>query len=98
MTLALDFKFPIRNLSPIEHSKRTVGLYSAGRFITEPHGRHDVFVEVWSAPSEISQGGPQAGWRDKQICLAIATQMALRLPMEVNLRNGERKLKEKANL
>ena len=89
MTLAVDFKVPIRNLTS-EHSHQTAGLYSSGRFINDPQGRHDIYVEVWSAPSKIGEGIPEPGWRDKQICLAIATQMALTLPMEVNLKNGQK--------
>ncbi|EAU80644.1 hypothetical protein CC1G_13202 [Coprinopsis cinerea okayama7 len=89
MTLAVDFKFPVRNLTP-HHSSKTVGLYSSGRFVNHPQSRHDIYVEVWSAPSKIGEGAPEEGWRDKQICLAIATQMALTLPMAVNLKNAER--------
>ena len=89
MTLSMDFKFPISQLRP-EHSKRTVGLYSSGKFINHPQSRHDVYVEVWTAPSEIGEGEVEEGWRDKQVCLAIATQMALCVPMEVNLKNAKR--------
>ncbi|KAG2023796.1 hypothetical protein CC2G_001411 [Coprinopsis cinerea AmutBmut pab1-1] len=92
LTLAIDFKFPIRLLTPEWHARRTAGLYSAGRFINYPQGRHDIYVEVWSAPSEIGEGAPpKEGWREKQVCLAVATQMALTLPVAVNLRNGKRK-------
>jgi hypothetical protein len=89
MTLAIEFKYPISQLGP-EHSKRTVGLYSSGKFINHPQSRHEVYVEVWSAPSEIGKGGVVGGWRDQQRCLAIATQMAISVPMEVNLRNARR--------
>ncbi|KAF8895618.1 thioesterase-like superfamily-domain-containing protein [Infundibulicybe gibba] len=70
---------------PFEH---TVGLYSTGRFLTEPQGRHDAYVEVWTAPTNIGEGEVDPNWRDKQVCLAVATQMALTIPIEVNRRKG----------
>lgn len=82
MTLAMEFKFPIPTSG--EYAKRTVGLYSTGRFMNDPQGRHDAYVEVWTAPSEIGEGKITPRWRDSQRCLAIATQMALTLPIEVN--------------
>ncbi|KAH6902923.1 hypothetical protein BKA70DRAFT_1111325, partial [Coprinopsis sp. MPI-PUGE-AT-0042] len=89
MTLSIDFKFPISELG-LEHSKRAVGLYSAGRFINHLQSRHEVYVEVWTAPSEIGKGRVEEGWRDQQRCLAIATQMAISVPMKINLRNAAR--------
>ena len=86
MTLAIEFKFPIPS-SP-DFSKRTVGLYSTGRFINDPYGRHDSCVEVWTSPSNIGEGEIVEGWRDKQLCLAVATQMALTVPIEVSDRQA----------
>ncbi|KAF8158188.1 thioesterase-like superfamily-domain-containing protein [Crassisporium funariophilum] len=83
MTMSIEFKNKIPPPSTV-HAGRTVGLYSSGRFMTAPQGRHDVYVEVWTAPSRIGEGEPSENWRDNQVCLAIATQMALTLPMEVN--------------
>ncbi|PPR00435.1 hypothetical protein CVT24_004496 [Panaeolus cyanescens] len=93
VTLAVEFKHKIPPPSSI-HADRTVGIYSSGRFLNNPQGRHDVYVEVWTAPSNIGEGEPTENWRDNQYCLATATQMALTLPMEVNQRKG----KPKANL
>ena len=31
-------------------SKRTIGLYSQARFLNGPSGRHDAYVELWTAP------------------------------------------------
>ncbi|TFK24367.1 hypothetical protein FA15DRAFT_619368 [Coprinopsis marcescibilis] len=89
MTLAVDFKFPICMLG-LEHSQRTAGIYSSGRFISNPQSRHDIYVEVWSAPSNIGERPIKEGWREKQICLATATQMALTVPIEVNMNNAKR--------
>ncbi|KAJ7274121.1 thioesterase-like superfamily-domain-containing protein [Mycena rebaudengoi] len=83
MTLAIEFKAPIPPASE-KHSGRTVGLYSSGTFWGDPQGRHDTYLEIWTAPSNIGHGTEADGWRDDQICLAVASQMALSLPMEVN--------------
>ncbi|KAJ2927492.1 hypothetical protein H1R20_g9608, partial [Candolleomyces eurysporus] len=95
MTLAIEFKFPISQLDPSNHSMRNVGLYSLGRFVNNPQRRHDVYVEVWSAPSNIGEGEPQDGWRDEQFCLATATQMALTVPIALNIKNGKKKTDSK---
>jgi hypothetical protein len=97
MTLAIDFKFPISLLDPAKHSQRTVGLYSQGKFINHPQGRHDVYVEVWTAPAnvgEVKDGGVEEGWREEQICLAQATQMALTVPVAWNMKKGQDKAKD----
>ncbi|KII86680.1 hypothetical protein PLICRDRAFT_143089 [Plicaturopsis crispa FD-325 SS-3] len=82
MTLSLEFKFPIPRTP--DFAARTVGLYSSGTFMNDPQGRHNAYVEVWTAPTELSEGKVLDGWRDKQRCLAVATQMALVVPAEVN--------------
>jgi hypothetical protein len=84
MTLAMEFKSPIPTPSTF-HASRTVGLYSSGKFINDPQGRHDAYVEVWSAPCNLGEGTEVEGWREHQVCLAVATQMALTVPIEVNL-------------
>jgi hypothetical protein len=87
MTLAVEFKSPIPRPSQ-SHANRTVGLYSSGKFLNDPQGRHDAYVEVWTAPCNIGEGVEVDGWRDQQICLAVAAQMGLTLPMEVNREQG----------
>lgn len=89
MTLAVEFKSPIPAPSDI-HASRTVGLYSSGRFLNDPQGRHDVYVEVWTAPCNLGEGKEVEGWRDNQVCLAVSTQMALTIPMEVNQERGRK--------
>ncbi|KZT27455.1 hypothetical protein NEOLEDRAFT_1176863 [Neolentinus lepideus HHB14362 ss-1] len=89
LTLTIEFKFPIPTSD--EYAKRTVGIHARGRYINNPQGRHETTVEVWSAPSNIGegQGQPADVWRDKQVCLAVSSQMALVVPMAVNRRKGE---------
>ena len=87
MVLNIDFKFAIPRLSP-DHASRTVGLYSSGHFINDPHGRHSQYIEVWTAPCGLGEGEVTDGWRDKQVCLATSTQMALVIPMEVKHQRG----------
>ncbi|KAL0960802.1 hypothetical protein HGRIS_005818 [Hohenbuehelia grisea] len=88
MTLAIEFKHPIPQSEAF--AKRTVGLYSSGKYLNDPSGHHDIYAEVWTAPCNIGEGQEQAGWRDNQRCLAVATQMALVVPFEVNTKSGEK--------
>ncbi|KAF8551288.1 hypothetical protein OG21DRAFT_1418285, partial [Imleria badia] len=87
-TITMTVEFKARIPSSDNHSIRTVGLYSESRFQNEPEGRHNVRVEVWTAPSQIGQGDVTQGWRDDQYCIAVADQIALMLPVEVNIRQG----------
>ncbi|KAF8214992.1 thioesterase-like superfamily-domain-containing protein [Mycena galopus ATCC 62051] len=99
MSLSIEFKAPIPPPSE-RHSARTVGLYSTGTFLGEPQGRHDAYVEIWTAPSNLGEGMEKDGWRDDQFCLATATQMALTVPMAVNAERAkyDAPLKAKAKL
>lgn len=90
MVLNIEFKFPIPRFPSSDHATRTVGVFSSSNFINDPQGRHDNYVEVWTAPSNIGEGEERDGWRDKQRCLAISSQMALAIPMAVNRRNVEK--------
>ncbi|TDL23165.1 hypothetical protein BD410DRAFT_721555, partial [Rickenella mellea] len=90
MTMAIEFKAPIPTASSGKYSSRTVGLYHNGKFLHDPQGRHDAYVEVWTAPSEIGCGGEEEGWKGEQRCLAVATQMGLTVPVEVNLRRASK--------
>ncbi|KAG8214432.1 thioesterase-like superfamily-domain-containing protein [Butyriboletus roseoflavus] len=87
-TIAMTIEFKARVPSSDYYSARTVGLYSESRFQTNPEGRHNARVEVWTAPSEIGQGDVAKGWRVNQYCIAVADQMALMLPVELNIRQG----------
>ncbi|KAJ7617509.1 thioesterase-like superfamily-domain-containing protein [Mycena polygramma] len=98
MTLSIQFQAPIPAPGSAVHAARTVGLYSHGTFWGEPQGRHDAYVEVWTAPSDLGQGAEAEGWRDAQFCLATATQMALTLPMEVNAGRAKYDAPAKAKL
>jgi len=89
MALSIEFKNKIPLPSSL-HADRTVGLYCCNRFMIA--GRHDAYVEVWTAPSNIGEGTYTDNWRDNQVCLATAMQMALTLPMQVNEKLGKVKL------
>ena len=88
MVLSIEFKNKLPP-SSAEHSIRTVGIYSRGNFVSPPQARHESSCEIWTAPSNIGVGKPTSDWRDHQMCLAISTQMALVMPMEVNERKGK---------
>ncbi|KAF9533078.1 thioesterase-like superfamily-domain-containing protein [Crepidotus variabilis] len=78
VALSVEFKNRIPSPSP-QHvgAERTVGIYSSGRFITSPQGRHDISVEIWTSPSNIGEGEPTDSWRENQLCLAIAVDMQI---------------------
>jgi hypothetical protein len=63
--------------------------------MAHPQSRHEAYVEIWTAPTNIGENKPTDGWRDKQICLAIATQMALVIPFDQATKKADR---EKARL
>ncbi|EJD42585.1 acid protease [Auricularia subglabra TFB-10046 SS5] len=88
MVLSIEFKHRIPRGS--SYARNMAALYSQGRFLTE--GRHDVTVEVWSAPPGTigDRSAPvEKGWQDKMVCLAVATQMALTMSGDANLRRGK---------
>jgi len=84
MVLSVEYKAEIPDDLLI--SKRTLGVYSRTSFMNE--GRHDVYVEIWTAPSNLGEGVEEEGWRDRQVCLGIATQTALVVPSDVNVRKA----------
>jgi hypothetical protein len=89
MVLSMQFFHPLPPSSP-SHASRTVGLYGTSSFLVDPFGRHDCDVEVWSAPCNVGDGEVLEGWRDRQVCLAKATQMAMTMPL--TLTRGKPKL------
>ncbi|KAJ7494364.1 thioesterase-like superfamily-domain-containing protein [Mycena galericulata] len=91
LTLSLEYKTPIPPPSAM-HSARTVGVYVMSGFLSEPQGRHDTYIEIWTAPSDIGEGVEVDGWRDSQVCLGIATQMQLIVKGSVNKKAGAPKL------
>lgn len=92
MVLSIEFRSPIPPPSAV-HADRTVGIYSLGRFLNDPDHRHDSYVEVWTAPSNIGEGTDSKDWRSGQVCLATATHMSLTVPLEVNEAKGKRDAK-----
>ncbi|KAJ6500759.1 thioesterase-like superfamily-domain-containing protein [Mycena sanguinolenta] len=87
LTLSLEWKAPIPPPSEM-HSARTVGMYVMSGFMSEPQNRHNTAVEIWTAPCNIGEGAPMDRWRDKQVCLAVASQMQLMVDPSVNERVG----------
>ncbi|KAJ7063701.1 thioesterase-like superfamily-domain-containing protein [Mycena amicta] len=89
LALNLEFKHPIPPPSDVRYAARTVGVYVVSGYLGAPQNRHNTFVEIWTAPSDIGEGrNPiKEGWRDEQVCLAVASQMQLLLnkPKETKL-------------
>ena len=90
MVMTLEFKFPIPKLSDSHTAKRTVAVFSQGKFMNDPSARHDVVVEVWTAPPDGDDATLQVSndWKEHQRCLAVSTQMALVVPAAVNRKKG----------
>ncbi|KAE9408986.1 hypothetical protein BT96DRAFT_932273 [Gymnopus androsaceus JB14] len=89
MTMNIEYKFTIPKTSKA-HSNRTVGIFSSTNFINGRLGRHDMYTEIWTAPSDIRSGAEAVeGWRNEQVCLAVSTQMALTVPIAMNLAKGK---------
>ncbi|KAH7106633.1 thioesterase-like superfamily-domain-containing protein [Auriculariales sp. MPI-PUGE-AT-0066] len=89
MTFSIDFKHRIPRGS--SYSTNTATIYSQCRFMTDGRGEYN--VEIWTAPAgtlgdESACVEPQ--WREKMVCLATATQMALSMTGEASLRVGEK--------
>ncbi|KAF7299793.1 hypothetical protein HMN09_00985300 [Mycena chlorophos] len=96
MTMSLEYKNHPNPSPNTHHATRTVGIFSSGTFWGAPSGRHDVYVEIWTAPAELGSGSGSGGvldekWRDGQVCLATSTQMALCLPANVNAKGKKEK-------
>jgi len=85
-TVVLSIEFKANVPSGPAFSQRTVGLYSCSRFMRE--GRHDVYVELWTSPTSLGEGVEEPDWRESQVCLATAHQMALTVPRSVNERKA----------
>ena len=88
MVMTIEFKFPLPKPDNPHCSQRTVASYARGKFINDPSGRHDTYIEVWTAPTNIGEGVESDGWQKHQRCLAVANQMALIVPADVNRRRG----------
>jgi hypothetical protein len=69
---------------------RTVGLYVRYGIMVE--GRYDVYAEVWTAPCGIGDTTAvvDPDWRDKQVCLVVANQVAMTMPGSVNSQKGKK--------
>lgn len=84
--MTIEFKAPFSLLEDNAYSSNTVGIYTLGRFIQEPNGRHDTYVEIWTCPSEKSNASPD--WRVRQRCLAVTHQTAVCIPYEATVKKS----------
>lgn len=50
LSLSLLYRLPTSAEASTGFSNRTIGLYSQARFLSGPSGRHDAYVELWTAP------------------------------------------------
>ncbi|KAJ3532226.1 hypothetical protein NM688_g7454 [Phlebia brevispora] len=95
IVFTMEFKFPLPKPGTRGCASRTVAAYHKGRFLNEPHGRHETYMEVWTAPANIGDG-PETeieGWRDHQRCLAIAYQMHIMVDVDAMPGGSTKQLK-----
>ncbi|KAI0028269.1 thioesterase-like superfamily-domain-containing protein [Vararia minispora EC-137] len=84
LVLSLEFKFPV------PRDMRVIGSFAASRFVNDPNARHDVYVELWTAPGEIGSGRDERRlWREEQRCVAVAHQTAMLVPWAANQRRAK---------
>ncbi|CAE6449520.1 unnamed protein product [Rhizoctonia solani] len=95
MTIEFKRKLPRRGMSG--YSSRTLGVYSEGSFLE--HGRHDMYGEIWSAPSCIGQSDRRDpaddSWKKDMRCVAVTGQMALSVSIAINQSKGDKASKAK---
>jgi hypothetical protein len=67
-----------------------MGLYVRIGIMVE--GRHNIYAEVWTAPCGIGDTTAvvDPDWRDRQVCLVVANQIAMTVPGSVNSEKGKR--------
>jgi hypothetical protein len=90
LTLTMQWLAPIPR-DEDGFARATIGLLSVHSFVSRPDGRHEERVEIWTAPAAIGEaceGEADGAWRDKQVCLCVASQMALTLDGAVNAKVG----------
>ncbi|CAE6461387.1 unnamed protein product [Rhizoctonia solani] len=94
MVMTIEFKRKLPRRDMTGYSGRTLGVYSRGSFLE--YGRHDMYGEIWSAPSSIGQPGERdANWKKDMRCVAITSQMALCVSIDVNRSKGAKADKAK---
>ncbi|KAF8755126.1 Thioesterase-like superfamily [Rhizoctonia solani] len=97
MVMTIEFKRKLPRRGMPGYSSRTLGVYSKGSFLE--HGRHDMYGEIWSAPSCIGQSDgrdPTDGsWKKDMRCVAITGQMALSVSIAINESKGDKASKAK---
>ncbi|KIP03718.1 hypothetical protein PHLGIDRAFT_77125, partial [Phlebiopsis gigantea 11061_1 CR5-6] len=82
LAFSVEFKFPIPKQDSPHHSLRSVAVLNKGQFVNDPCARHETYLEVWTAPTDV--GDRNAGtedWKHHQRCLAICHQTSMIIPL-----------------
>ena len=59
-----------------------MAVISKGRFVNDPCARHETYLEVWTAPTDIGAKDPGTeDWKQHQRCLAICHQTSMIIPL-----------------
>lgn len=90
IVMTLEFKFPLPKPTDPHTSQRTVAVFTQSKFINEPNARHDMIIELWTAPSDVGDDAVPVddSWKEHQRCLAVSTQMTLVTHASVNRKQG----------
>ncbi|KAH7106612.1 thioesterase-like superfamily-domain-containing protein [Auriculariales sp. MPI-PUGE-AT-0066] len=89
MVLSIEFKHRLPRGPSVARNR--VAIYSESRFLTA--GRHEVMIEVWTTPPGVlgdARPPLESDWREKMVCLAVSTQMALTMSGLENTKRGNR--------
>ncbi|KIO33262.1 glycosyltransferase family 90 protein [Tulasnella calospora MUT 4182] len=85
LTIAIEFK--CRLPLPPDHASHTLAIFSRKRHLKD--GIWNDATEIWSAPSELGDeatGEIDEKWREKMVCVAVASQVAFMASGDINLR------------
>lgn len=90
LAITYEFKHRVPAVGTPNIHSGTVGLYVRTGIMVE--GRHDLYTEVWTAPCGIGDTATMIDpdWRDKQVCLVVANQVAMTMPGSVNSEKGRK--------
>jgi len=87
LSISIEFR---RKLPLVDgpYASHTFGIFSQKRHLES--GRWNDSVEVWSAPCDIGEKTTaeiDEKWREKMVCVAVGSQVALMVPPEMNVRH-----------
>ncbi|KAG8910592.1 hypothetical protein FRC00_007934 [Tulasnella sp. 408] len=85
-SLTITIEFKCRLPLPPGHASHTLAIFSRKRHLKD--GIWNDSTEIWSAPAELGDEPVETDekWREKMVCVAVASQVAFMAPPDLNLR------------